>query len=284
MKIKIHPAAECVRMMDPDELSSLAVSIETLGQKEPATIGRVNGEETEYLVDGRNRWKACEMVGVDLITEVRIFESHDAVKDFIATKNDRRNITKGQKAMAIALLYPEPEKGGRGHKKKVPETGGFSRQRLGDARRVLTFSLDIAHAVRDGTKTLDDALKEIEESRKAMLSAEAQLASLRAEAPDLADLVTDEKLSMAEASAALAKRRAQQREQRLTIIRVISQAIGAVNAFDNADFCKAAFEALDDDEGRAELARHLGNEPIDLKKLDTACDSFLNFMLARFKP
>ncbi|MBV9018346.1 MAG: hypothetical protein JO058_22070 [Alphaproteobacteria bacterium] len=26
----------------------------------------------------------------------------------------RRNITKGQKALALALIYPEPEKGGRG--------------------------------------------------------------------------------------------------------------------------------------------------------------------------
>ena len=42
--------------------------------------------------------------------------------------------------MGVALLYPESEKGGRGNKKKVPETGGFSRQRLGDARAVLAHS------------------------------------------------------------------------------------------------------------------------------------------------
>ena len=43
--------------------------------------------------------------------------------------------------MALAMLYPEPEKGGRG--KKAPETGGFSRQRLGDARSVLRHSLHV---------------------------------------------------------------------------------------------------------------------------------------------
>ena len=52
--------------------------------------------------------------------------------------------------MALAWLYPEPEKGGRGHKGKVTETGGFSRQRLGDARTVLRYSRDLAIEVRDG--------------------------------------------------------------------------------------------------------------------------------------
>jgi len=40
----------------------------------------------------------------------------------------------GQRAMAVAILYPEPEKGGRGKKEKAPETCGFSRQRLSQAR------------------------------------------------------------------------------------------------------------------------------------------------------
>jgi hypothetical protein len=30
----------------------------------------------------------------------------------------RRNLKAGQKAMAYALLYPEPEKGGRGNRRK----------------------------------------------------------------------------------------------------------------------------------------------------------------------
>ena len=50
--------------------------------------------------------------------------------------------------MGVALLYPESEKGGRGNKKKVPETGGFSRQRLGDARAVLAHSPVLAKGGR----------------------------------------------------------------------------------------------------------------------------------------
>ena len=50
--------------------------------------------------------------------------------------------------MALAMLYPEPEKGGRGHKGKATETSGFSQQRLREARAVLHHSPELARAVR----------------------------------------------------------------------------------------------------------------------------------------
>jgi hypothetical protein len=43
----------------------------------------------------------------------------------------RRNLTKGQQAMALARIYPEPEKGGRGKKSeatKLREARGFGRR------------------------------------------------------------------------------------------------------------------------------------------------------------
>ena len=59
---------------------------------------------------------------------------------------------KGQRAMAIAMLSPEPEdvtergkKGGRG--KKAPTSGEVSSQRIADARAVLAYSLELAEAV-----------------------------------------------------------------------------------------------------------------------------------------
>src|SRR5262245_24630758 len=57
--------------------------------------------------------------------------------------------------MGLAMLYPEPEKGGRGQKKKGGETPGFSAKRLHDARKVLAFSRELAEAVRDGKTSLD---------------------------------------------------------------------------------------------------------------------------------
>jgi hypothetical protein len=99
--------------------------------------------------------KACEPHDREPRFEVMQFEDDEAVKAFVADKSEHRNLTKGQQAMRLALLYPEPEKGGRGNKGKALETSGFSRQRLGQARSVLAFSRELALAVRDGSKKLD---------------------------------------------------------------------------------------------------------------------------------
>jgi hypothetical protein len=60
-----------------------------------------------------------------------------------------RNLTKGQQAMALAMIYPEPDGRGRGNKgqtAKLLETSSFSRQRLDQARKVFHFSRPMAEA------------------------------------------------------------------------------------------------------------------------------------------
>ena len=47
------------------------------------------------------------------------------------------HMTKGQRAMAVAKIYPEPEKGGRGKKALKNSEFGVSRQYIGFARTVL---------------------------------------------------------------------------------------------------------------------------------------------------
>lgn len=62
--------------------------------------------------------------------------------------------------MALAMLYPEPEKGGRGKRGKASETDGFSATRLRNARAVLRHSRVLAISVRDGVTKLDKAFLE----------------------------------------------------------------------------------------------------------------------------
>jgi hypothetical protein len=74
----------------------------------------------------------------------------------------RRNLSKGQQAMALAKIYPEAEKGGRGKNvasRKAAETSGFSARRLAQARSVLAYSPALAAEVLKGTSTLDAALE-----------------------------------------------------------------------------------------------------------------------------
>jgi hypothetical protein len=57
-----------------------------------------------------------------------------------ATVSQRRNLTKGQAAMALAKIYPDPEKGGRG--KKGLGDLSVSGERLSKARAVLRDGRD----------------------------------------------------------------------------------------------------------------------------------------------
>jgi hypothetical protein len=75
-------------------------------------------------------------------------------------------LTKGQQAMALAMIYPEP------HSKKSKESLPFSKMRLSQARSVLRHSRDLAESVLKGSVSLDEALDKV--------------ARLRTAAPDLA--------------------------------------------------------------------------------------------------
>ena len=75
--------------------------------------------------------------------------------------------------MAVAMIYPVPEKGGRGKKKTVDETSTlFGSKRLQLARTVLAHSPDLAQAVLAGFKSLDGAYTE---ARKAKQPLHAQV-------------------------------------------------------------------------------------------------------------
>jgi hypothetical protein len=87
----------------------------------------------------------------------------------VSTNIARRNLSKGQQAIALALMFPESEKGGRGKKSdavKAIETTGFSRSRLDQARTILRHSIDLAHSVRDGGRHFDEALAEVKDAEQ----------------------------------------------------------------------------------------------------------------------
>src|SRR4051812_35481063 len=110
--------------------------------------------------------------------------------------------------MELAMIYPEPEKGGRGHRsERVQETGTVSRERLRQARTVLRYGAeDLAPGVMAG-KSLDDGYAEACKRRDGKDTDEIRLAELRTQAPDLAALFDDERLSLPDAWAALERRK-----------------------------------------------------------------------------
>jgi hypothetical protein len=63
-----------------------------------------------------------------------------------------------QRAMALAMIYPEPDKPGRGKKGKAEESSGFSQKRLQQARIVLRHSPDLADRVLKGAATQSESV------------------------------------------------------------------------------------------------------------------------------
>lgn len=225
--LEVHPLAAMFPMLSDEELDDLAADIAEKGLLHPivcTTDGRT-------IVDGRNRYEACKRAGVAPWFENRI-ENEEQARNLIVSANlQRRNLTKGQQAMALAIIYPEPGKGGRGHK-GANSIGEFSGELLRQARFVLRMAPEeLVPQVMSGNVFLDAAYAEATKRKQAASGTEAQMARLRDTAPDLADLVTEERMSLGEATAA-ANQRVAERQQAIEAGRRASIHL--------LDFCTAA--------------------------------------------
>ncbi len=106
----------------------------------------------------------------------------------------RRHLTKGQRAMAVAMIYPGPEKGGRG--KKSFATKEFSQAALSKARTVLERTPDLPVSVLSGSTSLDEAYKEASDLKAGATGEVLRLATLRKDYPELADKVVEGDLTL----------------------------------------------------------------------------------------
>ena len=94
--MKTHPYADLFPMMAEPELRELAADIKANGLGEPVVL--LMG----MILDGRNRFAACELAGVPVRTTE--FDGDDALA-FVLSKNlKRRHLTESQRAMLAADL------------------------------------------------------------------------------------------------------------------------------------------------------------------------------------
>src|SRR5262249_20344403 len=97
-KYKVHPAANKFPLMPKPKLQELGNDIKAHGQKNPIVVWRDEDGE-EWLIDGRNRLEAMELVGVELDpSRIEYVTSGDPVT-WIRTLNlFRRRLTKQELA------------------------------------------------------------------------------------------------------------------------------------------------------------------------------------------
>jgi hypothetical protein len=211
-RIEAHPDAAIFPMMSADELADLAVDIKENGQRFPIIIGPYEGREV--IVDGRNRYEACEIAGVD--PQFEKLNGHDPKAFILSVNIKRRHMNAGQRAMATAMIYPKPQNGGarkKGSPMAATGDGSFSLTSLSHARSVLAFSPALAASVLSGTKTLDAAYHESRLGEGNIKNEATRLRALRDERPDLAARVNDAELTLDDAIA-MAKSEAEAAKQR----------------------------------------------------------------------
>lgn len=111
--IKIHPDANTVRMMSNEEYIALRDNIAKHGQLVPATICQ------GMLLDGRNRLKACEELGINLRVENAGDSDVDTVAMVYSLNVTRRHLNTAERAFMGADMANLEHGGDRKSKSKT---------------------------------------------------------------------------------------------------------------------------------------------------------------------
>jgi ParB-like chromosome segregation protein Spo0J len=155
-----HPVAELFPLLPSAELDALAADIKANGLREPIWRHR-DGR----IIDGRNRWLACQMAGVEC--PCRVFMGDDAeLLQFVLSMNlRRRHLDESQRAMVAAKVANL----GEGRPKETSRIQPVSQASAAALLSVGVSSVKAAKQVR--AKGAPEVVKAVEEGRLAVSTA-----------------------------------------------------------------------------------------------------------------
>ena len=197
----VHPAAAIFPMMSDEELDDLAADIKANGQVHDIIV------DDGTLIDGRNRLVACKRAGVK--PRFGKLNGISAEAYILSANINRRHMTQVQSAMVVAMMYPEPQIGGKGRSRILDRLGGSRKgwkERIHQARGVLHHSRALAEQVLLGDLSMHKALQTVDKEITERQSREAKLSRIRELDGRLADLVDAEEITVPAAEAELAER------------------------------------------------------------------------------
>ena len=196
-ELPVHRSADLFPMLSNDELQEMADDIKENGQIHPVVTGVEKDENnTEYLIDGRNRLAACKLAGI----EPSVTNFAGDINVFINSANNvRRELTKGQKAMSYAVMFPDT------YIKSLPQVNINKPhfKLLSQARTILKYKPELQAEVLSKVKSLnvayDSAMerkREQEELTEESDSKSVRMAELQNTDEKLYDLVVEGAISL----------------------------------------------------------------------------------------
>lgn len=195
----VHPAAAVWPPLPADELQTLADDIAENGLIHPVVL-----TPAREVLDGRNRLAACKLAKVQ-----PKFETHDGdpVAYVLGSNAHRRHISKGQKAMATVLTAQTGLNNLSG--KEMAAAVGTTPPMITWARTVAEHAPTLIDRVLAPVEpmALKAAYDEAVKLRDLATGTDARLAKLAKQAPDLAELVRTEVLTLVGAEADVAQRK-----------------------------------------------------------------------------
>lgn len=174
----VHPAAELFPLLGDDELRELADDIRQHGLLEPVWL--IRSDDGTHLLDGRNRYRACEIAGVEL--RMRYYDGDDPIGFSLSMNLKRRHLTPGQRdflALDVEKLYsdearksqgkrtdllpdfpadpPEGSPRERESRERAAKVTGARGRGISAAKRIEREAPDLAKKVKAGAMPLDRA-------------------------------------------------------------------------------------------------------------------------------
>ena len=183
----VHKAAELFPMMDEKELMELASDIQKNGQQEPI----MTHPETGEVIDGRNRLKACQLIGIE--PRYQAWTGSGSVVNFVISKNiHRRHLNNHERTVIAERLIEMFSKEAQVRQKngRPSEDKGDAAAKAAAVMNVPKRGVEKVKKVRvNGTENVNAAL----DAHIISIGEADQIASLSPQQQDEVILVKDKK-------------------------------------------------------------------------------------------
>jgi hypothetical protein len=160
-----------------------------------------------------------------IVPDYIVLDGQGPVSYILSANIHRRHMTKGQRAMVVAKIYPEPKRGR--HSELRNSTGEFDKALISRGRFILHHASDLADNVINGSLSLDNAYEEARIRKGRADTHESRFNALKEAAPDLAEMVVEEKLSLEEAEVAERERAERTRRNK----KLLAEALHSLAAY-----------------------------------------------------